>query len=146
MLNEAMGKFHFWVTFLGTYAIFFPMHYLGLIGVPRRYFALGDTAFVPPSAVTLNEFITIAALVVGFAQMVFLFNLVWSFSRGKEAGHNTWRATTLEWQTPQVPPAHGNWGRELPVVYRWAYDYSVPGAAEDFLPQNQPPAAEGAAP
>jgi cytochrome c oxidase subunit 1 len=146
MLNEAMGKFHFWVTFLGTYAIFFPMHYLGLIGVPRRYFALGDTAFVPPSAATLNEFITIAALVVGFAQMVFLFNLVWSLSRGKEAGHNPWRATTLEWQTPQVPPAHGNWGRELPVVYRWAYDYSVPGAAEDFLPQNQPPATAGAAP
>jgi cytochrome c oxidase subunit 1 len=141
MLNEPLGLFHFWVTFLGTYAIFFPMHYLGLIGVPRRYFALGETAFVPHSAEALNAVITIAALVVGFAQIVFLFNLIWSLFKGKQAGGNPWRATTLEWQTPQTPPAHGNWGKELPVVYRWAYDYSVPGAKEDFIPQNQPPAA-----
>ncbi|MGP0059655.1 MAG: cbb3-type cytochrome c oxidase subunit I [Beijerinckiaceae bacterium] len=141
MLNEPLGLFHFWVTFLGTYAIFFPMHYLGLIGVPRRYFALGETTFVPHSAEALNAVITIAALVVGFAQIVFLFNLIWSLFKGKEAGGNPWRATTLEWQTPQTPPAHGNWGKELPVVYRWAYDYSVPGAKEDFIPQNQPPAA-----
>ena len=138
MLNQAMGQFHFWVTFLGAYAIYFPMHYLGFIGVPRRYYEMGDTAFIPPSAHALNEFITVAALIVGFAQVVFLFNLVWSLFKGKDAGHNPWRATTLEWQTPQVPPAHGNFGKELPVVYRWAYDYSVPGAAQDFLPQNQP--------
>jgi cytochrome c oxidase subunit 1 len=144
MLNEALGQFHFWVTFLGTYAIFFPMHYLGLIGMPRRYFALGETAFIPPSAADLNAFITIAALVVGFAQIVFLFNLIFSLFQGKEAGGNPWRATTLEWQTPQTPPAHGNWGKDLPVVYRWAYDYSVPGAAQDFIPQNQPPAAKTA--
>ena len=143
-LDEKLGQFHFWITFLGTYAIFFPMHYLGLIGVPRRYYALGETAFIPPSAATLNEFITIAALIVGFAQIVFLYNLIASVFRGKEAGHNPWRATTLEWQTPDVPPAHGNWGKNLPVVYRWAYDYSVPGAKQDFIPQNQPP-AEGAA-
>jgi cytochrome c oxidase subunit 1 len=144
MLNEKLGQFHFWVTFLGTYAIFFPMHYLGLIGVPRRYYALGETAFVPPSAADLNVFITIAALFVGFAQMVFLYNLISSLFVGKIAERNPWRATTLEWQTPDMPPAHGNWGKDLPVVYRWAYDYSVPGAAEDFIPQNQPPAAEGA--
>ena len=138
MLNEAMGQIHFWITFLGAYAIFFPMHYLGLLGVPRRYYELGETAFVPPSAHTLNIFITVMALIVGAAQILFLFNLVWSLPRGRQAGGNPWRATTLEWQTPQTPPAHGNWGKDLPVVYRWAYDYSVPGAAEDFIPQNHP--------
>src|SRR2546421_1877004 len=144
MLNEVLGKFHFWVTFLGAYAIYFPMHYIGLLGVPRRYFEMGDMAFVPQSATTLNIFITTAALVVGFAQMVFLFNLIWSLSKGKPAGSNPWRATTLEWQTPETPPGHGNWGKELPVVYRWAYDYSVPGAKEDFVPQNQPPVPRAA--
>jgi cytochrome c oxidase subunit 1 len=144
MLNEPLGKFHFWVTFLGAYAIYFPMHYIGLLGVPRRYFEMGDMAFVPQSATTLNGFITMAALIVGFAQMVFLFNMIWSLSKGKPAGSNPWRATTLEWQTPETPPGHGNWGKELPVVYRWAYDYSVPGAKEDFVPQNQPPVARAA--
>ena len=141
MLDDTMGKIHFWVTFLGAYAIFFPMHYLGLLGVPRRYYELGDIAFIPPSAAELNVFITVAALIVGAAQMVFLFNLIWSLSRGKPAGGNPWRATTLEWQTPQTPPGHGNWGKDLPVVYRWAYDYSVPGAEQDFVPQNQPASA-----
>jgi cytochrome c oxidase subunit 1 len=144
MLNETLGKFHFWVTFLGAYAIYFPMHYIGLLGVPRRYFEMGDMAFVPQSATTLNGFITMAALIVGFAQMVFLFNMIWSLSKGKPAGSNPWRATTLEWQTPETPPGHGNWGKELPVVYRWAYDYSVPGAKEDFVPQNQPPVPRAA--
>ncbi|CAN7527903.1 cbb3-type cytochrome c oxidase subunit I [Bosea sp. LjRoot90] len=139
MLGDVLGKLHFWVTFLGAYLIFFPMHYIGLMGVPRRYHEISGMAFVPPSAATLNEFITIVALIVGAAQLVFLFNLIWSVRHGRPAGGNPWRATTLEWQTPQTPPAHGNWGKTLPVVYRWAYDYSVPGAAEDFLPQNQPP-------
>jgi cytochrome c oxidase subunit I len=142
MLNDLLGKFHFWVTFLGAYMIFFPMHYLGLLGVPRRYYELGNAAFIPPSAHTLNAFISVVALTVGFAQMVFLFNLAWSLFRGKPSGGNPWRATTLEWQTPETPPGHGNWGKELPVVYRWAYDYSVPGAAQDFIPQNQPPAIQ----
>ncbi|TCM66934.1 cbb3-type cytochrome c oxidase subunit I [Rhizobium sp. BK068] len=139
MLDEVLGRIHFWVTFVGAYAIFFPMHYVGLVGVPRRYFELGDTVFIPPSVHTLSMFISVAALVVGAAQIVFLFNLVWSLFHGREAGGNPWRATTLEWQTPETPPAHGNWGRDLPIVYRWAYDYSVPGAPEDFIPQNQPP-------
>jgi cytochrome c oxidase subunit 1 len=138
MLDDRLAKLHFWVTFLGAYLIFFPMHYLGIMGVPRRYFEMGQTALFPPSAADLNIFITITAWVVGGAQMVFLFNLIWSVRHGKPAGHNPWRATTLEWQTPQIPPEHGNWGEHLPVVYRWAYDYSVPGAAEDFIPQNQP--------
>ncbi len=139
MPNDVLAKLHFWVTFLGAYLIFFPMHYLGLLGVPRRYYEIGETAFVPASAHSLNVFITVAALTVGAAQLVFLFNMGWSLFRGRPAGGNPWRATTLEWQTPQTPPAHGNWGKELPVVYRWAYAYSVPGAAQDFLPQNQPP-------
>src|SRR5213595_3181988 len=138
MLNDWLGKFHFWVTFLGAYLIFFPMHYLGLLGIPRRYHDIGEVAFIPPSAHTLNAFITVVALTVGFAQMVILFNLVWSLFKGRPSGGNPWRATTLEWQTPETPPGHGNWGKELPVVYRWAYDYSVPGAAQDFIPQNQP--------
>lgn len=139
MLDDVLGKLHFWVTFLGAYLIFFPMHYIGLMGVPRRYHEISGMAFVPPSAATLNAFITVTALIVGAAQLVFLFNLVWSIRHGRPSGGNPWRATTLEWQTPQTPPPHGNWGKTLPVVYRWAYDYSVPGAAQDFLPQNQPP-------
>ncbi|QDZ01457.1 cytochrome c oxidase subunit I [Nitratireductor mangrovi] len=138
MLNEWMGQFHFWVTFIGAYAIFFPMHYVGLVGVPRRYPDISGTSFIPESVNTLNAFISVAALIVGFAQIVFLFNLVWSLRFGREAGGNPWRATTLEWQTPTTPPPHGNWGDKLPIVYRWAYDYSVPGAPEDFIAQNDP--------
>jgi cytochrome c oxidase subunit 1 len=141
MMDDTLGKIHFWVTFLGAYAIFFPMHYLGLMGVPRRYYELGEMAFVPKSAETLNIFITVSALIVGVAQAVFLFNLIWSLFKGRLAGGNPWNANSLEWQTPQTPPIHGNWGKELPVVYRWAYDYSVPGAERDFVPQNQPPSS-----
>ncbi len=139
MLHDGLGKFHFWVTFLGSYAIYLPMHYIGFLGVPRRYYAMGNTYFVPESVQTLNAAITIAALIVGAVQMVFLYNLVWSYFKGKPSGGNPWEATTLEWQTPDTPPKHGNFGKELPVVYRWAYDYSVPGADKDFIPQNQPP-------
>ncbi|MGF1621718.1 MAG: cytochrome c oxidase subunit I [Rhodomicrobiaceae bacterium] len=138
MLDDMMGKFHFWVTFLGAYLIYFPMHYLGFLGVPRRYFDLGETAIYPASAATLNAFISIMALLVGFAQLVFLFNLVWSYFRGKPAGRNPWKANSLEWQTKDVPPGHGNFGKELPAVYRWPYDYSVPGAERDYIPQNEP--------
>jgi cytochrome c oxidase subunit I len=138
MLNDTMGQIHFWITFLGTYAIFFPMHYLGFVGIPRRYYTFEGIEFIPDSAHLLNQWITIAALIVGAAQILFLFNLAWSVRRGKPAGGNPWRATTLEWQTPETPPGHGNWGPKQPIVHRWAYDYSVPGAAEDFLPQNHP--------
>jgi cytochrome c oxidase subunit 1 len=138
MLDEGLGKFHFWITFLGTYAVYLPMHYIGFLGVPRRYFAMGTTDFIPASAQDLNASITIAALIVGAAQMVFIYNVIVSLRHGEKAEKNPWRATTLEWQTPDFPPHHGNWGPELPKVYRWAYDYSVPGAKEDFIPQNQP--------
>jgi cytochrome c oxidase subunit 1 len=139
MMDERMGKIHFWVTFLGAYSIFFPMHYLGLLGMPRRFYEMGQTAFVPASADTLNVFITMMALFVGFAQAIFFYNVWWSLKNGKPAGGNPWRAASLEWQTPETPPGHGNFGPELPVVYRWAYAYSVPGAPEDYLPQNAPP-------
>jgi cytochrome c oxidase subunit I len=94
--------------------------------MPRRYHDIGETAFVPASAHDLNAFMSVADLIVGFAQLVFLFNLIWSLFKGKEAGGNPWGAASLEWQTPQTPPGHGNWGKELPIVYRWAYDYNVP--------------------
>jgi cytochrome c oxidase subunit 1 len=140
MLDDTLGKIHFWITFLGTYAIFYPMHYLGFMGVPRRYYAIGGTNFIPESAHSLNAAISIAAFIVGAAQMVFLYNLAASYFRGRPAGGNPWEATTLEWQTPQTPPGHGNFGKQLPVVYRWAYDYGVPGVKSDFIPQNVPPA------
>ncbi len=139
MLNDTMGKIHFWLTFLGTYAVYLPMHYIGILGVPRRYYAYGTTEFLPDSVQAVNVSITIAALIVGTAQLLFIVNIVWSIFRGKKADSNPWRATTLEWQTPDTPPKHGNWGPELPVVYRWAYSYSVPGAKEDFIPQTEEP-------
>ena len=142
MLNEGMGKFHFWMTFVGLYCIYYPMHYLGILGVPRRYFANaganGLPDWFPESAQMVNVGITIAAIVVASVQLVFLYNLYYSATRGKPSGGNPWGATTLEWQTADTPPTHGNFGKELPSVYRWAYDYSVPGAEEDFIPQNVP--------
>ncbi|CUH99965.1 cbb3-type cytochrome c oxidase subunit I [Leisingera aquaemixtae] len=138
MLNEAMGQIHFWVTFIGAYAVFFPMHYVGLVGVPRRYFEIGEPAFLTAPVDGLNAFISSAALIVGAVQVLFLFNIFWSLRHGLAAGGNPWRATSLEWQTPETPPRHGNWGDDLPNVYRWAYDYSVPGAPKDYVAQNDP--------
>jgi cytochrome c oxidase subunit 1 len=110
------------------------------MGIPRRYYAIGGTSFIPESAHLLNAWISLAAFVVGAAQMVFLYNLAASYFRGKPAGSNPWEATTLEWQTAHTPPQHGNFGQDLPVVYRWAYDYGVPGCRTDYIPQNVPPA------
>ena len=138
MWNETLGKLHFWITFLGVYAIFLPMHYLGILGVPRRYYALGETGFIPPSVHLANEWISIAALIVFAAQGLFFFNMIWSRFWGPRADPNPWGAASLEWQTPQTPPAHGNWGPTLPTVYRWPYDYSVPGAPRDFIAQTEP--------
>ena len=135
-LHEGMGKFHFWVSFLGSYLIYFPMHYLGFVGVPRRYYEMYDSEFMTVSTNYLNQFITVVALIVGFSQLVFLYNLITSAKFGKKAGKNPWNACSLEWRTPEVPPGHGNFGKELPIVYRWAYDFSVPGAKEDYIPQD----------
>ena len=140
MLSEPLGKLHFWITFVGSYAIYYPMHYLGFMGVPRRYYAIGVTNFIPESAHSVNVAITIAALVVGVAQFVFFYNLFRSYFKGEPSGANPWNATSLEWQTAHTPPTHGNFGEQLPVVHRWAYDFSVPGVQHDFIPQNVPPA------
>jgi cytochrome c oxidase subunit 1 len=138
MFNETLGKWHFWCTFLGTYTIYLPMHYIGILGVPRRYYANDLATFMPESVQSVNVGITMAALVVAVVQILFFINIFWSLRNGKDAGGNPWEATTLEWQTPDTPPKHGNWGDDLPEVYRWAYDYSVPGQADDFIPQNEP--------
>ena len=121
---------------MGSYALFFPLHYLGLMGVPRRYHEMGDTMFIPESIGSVNAFVTIMTLIVGAAQLLFFYNLIWSYFKGEESGPNPWRAASLEWQTSETPPGHGNFGKNLPIVYRWAYDYSVPGAKEDFIPQK----------
>jgi len=112
--------------------------YLGVLGMPRRYYNFEHYQFIPDSAHSLNVFITVAALIVGVTQLVFVYNLVWSTFRGPAAGSNPWRAASLEWFTPETPPKHNNWGPHLPVVHRWAYAYSVPGAPEDFIAQNAP--------
>ena len=139
MYNKTLGRWHFWMTFFGTYSIYLPMHYLGFLGVPRRYFAMGTTDFIPESAQTLNASITISAIFVALTQIIFFYNMITSMRNGEKADPNPWGATTLEWQTPDTPPKHGNWGHAgLPVVYRWAYDYSVPGYPDDFIPQNVP--------
>ena len=138
MFNERLGQAHFWSTLIGTYVVYLPMHYIGILGVPRRYFAYGSD-FIPESAYTLNEIITIAAIFVALAQIIFFVNVFWSLKYGKPSGGNPWDATSLEWQTPDTPAKHGNWGHDLPVVYRWPYDYNVPGESADFVPQTVPP-------
>ncbi len=136
MMNDTIGKLHFWITFLGTYAIYFPMHYLGILGMPRRYYDSTAYEFIPQSAHDLNAFITVIAILVGAAQALFLYNMFYSAFKGEKADPNPWGAASLEWQTPDTPPVHGNWGEKLPVVHRWPYDYSVPGVKEDFVAQT----------
>ncbi len=138
MLDDRLGKIHFWITFVGTYLIYFPMHYIGFLGVPRRYYSNEQYDFIPQSVNDLNQFITVCALIVGASQFILLYNFVVSAVRGKKAGSNPWGACTLEWQALESPPGHGNWGDKLPVVYRWPYDYGLPGATADFVPQNVP--------
>ena len=145
MYNETIGKWHFWLTFLGAYSLYLPMHYLGFLGVPRRYFAMGNTDFMPESAQTLNASMTISALIIAAAQILFFYNILVSLKKGEKSGPNPWNATSLEWQTPDTPPKHGNWGHDLPEVHRWAYDYSVPGYKDDFIPQTVPASDEAPA-
>jgi len=138
MLDDRLGKIHFWITFIGTYLIYFPMHYIGFLGVPRRYYSNEQFDFIPASVGDLNQFITICALLVGASQFILLYNFIVSATRGQKAPKNPWGACTLEWQTLEAPPGHGNWGDRLPVVYRWPYEYGLPGATADFIPQNVP--------
>ncbi len=137
MMSERLGKIHFWLTFVSFYAVFLTQHFLGLGGMPRRYYAFSKFEFLAAIR-DMNAFVSIAAFVLGAAQLIFLFNFFWSLFRGARAERNPWRATTLEWVAP-TPPPHGNWGETVPEVHRWPYDYSVPGAPEDFTPQTVPP-------
>ncbi len=135
MLNETLGKVHFWSTFIGVYAIFMPMHFLGLEGNPRRYAMFTDNFLKP--LIPLHQFITVAALVVGAAQFIFIFNFFWSLFRGPRAPENPWEATSLEWSVPSPPPP-GNFTGATLTVYHGAYEYSVPGAEKDFVMQDSP--------
>jgi cytochrome c oxidase subunit 1 len=136
MMNEKAGYVHFWMTFIGVYLVFFPLHYIGIAGFPRRYYSFtGFEAF--RTFGDLNMFVSVAAFLTFLGQFIFFFNFVYSIFRGKRAPQNPWRSNTLEWTTP-IHPGHGNWPGEIPTVYRWPYDYSKPGAKEDFIPQNTP--------
>ena len=137
-LHEGIGKVHFWLTFVGVYAIFMPMHFLGLAGHPRRYFDTTAVAFLGPLQ-PVHVFISIAAFITITAQFLFLFNFFWSLKAGKEAKEeNPWHANTLEWSIPSPPP-HDNFGGVEPVVYHGPYEFSVPGAADDYIPQHLAP-------
>jgi cytochrome c oxidase subunit 1 len=136
MMNEGMGKIHFWITFIGTYAIFMPMHYLGMAGHPRRYSQLTELAFLHP-LIPVQKFMTYAALITIGAQLIFVFNLFWSMLKGTKATDNPWDATTLEWTTA-TPPPHDNFAGHTPVVHNGPYEYAVPGAAHDFVMQTDP--------
>lgn len=136
MMNNTLGYIHFWVTFICVYLVFFPQHYLGIAGFPRRYYAYTGFDFTSKYQ-NLAEISTVAAIIVFAANIVFLFNFFYSMFWGKKATANPWKSNTLEWTTP-VNPGHGNWEGEIPTVYRWPYDYSKPGASDDFIPQNVP--------
>ena len=145
MLNTRMGYAHFWLTLASAYGVFFPMHFVGIAGAPRRYYDFSVYGEFDAESFTmimdLNVVITIFAIIGSIAQLIFLFNFFYSIYRGPAAPQNPWNSNTLEWTTP-VEHVHGNWPGELPTVYRWPYDYSKPGSESDFIPQNVP-LAEG---
>lgn len=144
MMNKKMGYIHFWVTAIGAYGVFFPMHFIGMAGLPRRYYT--NTAFPYfDDLADVNVIITIFAFIAASAQLVFLYNFISSMFFGKIGPKNPWNSTTLEW-TAEVKHIHGNWDGPIPSVHRWAYDYSkrneddsdyvIPG--QDFVPQVLP--------
>jgi len=136
MMNKNLGYIHFWTTFICAYGVFFPMHFLGLAGLPRRYYS--NTAFpMFDNLSDINDFITFFALAGAVFQAIFLFNFFYSIFKGTKTEQNPWKSNTLEWDAP-IERIHGNWPGELPTVHRWAYDYSVPGAKEDFISQTEP--------
>ena len=136
MMNKNFGYIHFWGTFISAYGAFFPMHFLGLAGLPRRYYT--NSAFPMFDGLTdINSVITLFALTGAIFQLIFLFNFFYSIFKGTRSTQNPWRSNTLEWTAP-IERIHGNWPGEIPHVHRWPYDYSKPGADEDFLPQTEP--------
>lgn len=136
MMNRKMGYTHFWLTFIAAYGVFFPQHFLGLAGVPRRYYSNSEFPMFD-DLVPLNELVSLFAILGFLAQFIFIFNYFYSIFRGPKAVQNPWGANTLEWTTP-VEHVHGNWPGALPVVHRWPYDYSKPGKEQDFVPQTVP--------
>ena len=133
MMSETLGKIHFWFTFIGTYCIFMPFHYLGLVGNVRRYSTFVDDYLLP--LIPVHRFITIAALVTGGAQLIFLFNLIYSRFKGQPADENPWEATSLEWSTSSPPP-FDNFDGKTPIVYHDPYQYGVKGSKGDFILQT----------
>jgi cytochrome c oxidase subunit I len=139
MMNETMGRIHFFITLAGTYAIFMPMHYLGLAGQTRRYSQFTEVHYMA-KLIPLQTFMTYAAFITIAAQIIFVFNLFWSMFKGEKASDNPWEATTLEWTTA-TPPPHDNFGGHTPVVNHGPYEYSVPGASKDYIMQTDPATA-----
>jgi len=136
MMNETWGRIHFFITLAGTYAIFMPMHYLGMAGQTRRYSQFTEVPY-QAKLIPLQTFITVAAIITISAQFIFVINLFWSMFKGPKASDNPWEATTLEWTT-STPPPHDNFGGVTPVVHHGPYEYGVPGAAKDFVMQTDP--------
>src|SRR5580693_7179340 len=136
MMNEGLGKLHFWLTFIGVYCVFMPMHYLGLAGNVRRYSAFVDDYLIP--LIPVHKFITVAALLTGAAQFIFLFNLIWSRFKGPIASENPWEATSLEWSTTSPPPFDNFGGRHM-VVYHGPDEYGVESSdGKDYIMQTSP--------
>ena len=134
-MNETLGKIHFWGTMIGAYLIFWPMHYIGMAGVPRRYYSF-DTFDAFKHFDTLNKFITVAAIIVFFVQLLFVLNFFYSIWKGRKmTTQNPYGSTTLEWSTP-IEPIHGNWPGKIPAVHRWAYDYNKD--EREYIPQYVP--------
>src|SRR6187551_2338396 len=134
-LNNTLGYIHFWITMIGAYLIFWPMHYEGLAGMPRRYYDYSNWVTFNQFG-DLNRFISTVAMIVFAVQILFLFNFFYSVFKGRRVmTQNPWGSNTLEWTTP-IKPGHGNWPGEIPEVYRWAYDYGKDG--RDFIPQTEP--------
>jgi cytochrome c oxidase subunit I len=140
MMNETLGQIHFWVTFIGVYVIFAPMHIMGIVGMPRRYSQFTEYEFLRQLD-PLVLLVTIGVFMTATIQLVFLFNFFWSIFKGRRAGDNPWEATTLEWVIPSPPP-HDNFAGIPPVVYRGSYEFSVPGAPRDFILQTEPDPAD----
>ncbi|MEP7171330.1 MAG: cbb3-type cytochrome c oxidase subunit I, partial [Bacteroidota bacterium] len=137
LMNKKLGYAHFWITIVAVYGVFFPLHFMGLAGVPRRYYA--NTAYEGfDNLLNINVLVTTVALIGGIGQLIFAFNFFYSIFRGKKSPQNPWGSNTIEWTSPIEKQLHGNWAGPTPTVYRWPYDYGKPGAVEDFIPQTVP--------
>jgi cytochrome c oxidase subunit 1 len=136
-MNNTLGYIHFFVTLAGAYLIFWPMHYEGFAGMPRRYYDYSAWSSFKQFG-PLNHFISIVVIIVFFTQLLFVFNFFMSIFKGRKVTSlNPWSSTTLEWTTP-IHPSHGNWEGEIPTVYRWPYDFKDDGNGNDFIPQTVP--------